>query len=108
MKHLGPFRLEAGETASHKFDMPNYVGSVRTMVVAAKEGAYGHAEKATAVRRPLMVLGTLPRVIGPGEKVKLPVNVSVMAQFWGCIRFGSRDHAAAPIRSATISGRSSK
>lgn len=78
VKHLGPFRLEAGQTATHKFDMPNYVGSVRTMVVAAKEGAYGNAEKATPVRRPLMVLGTLPRVIGPGEKVKLPVNVFVL------------------------------
>jgi len=78
VKHLGPFRLEAGETATHKFDMPNYIGSVRTMVVAAKEGAYGNTEKATPVRRPLMVLGTLPRVIGPGEKVKLPVNVFVL------------------------------
>ena len=78
VKHLGPFKLEPGETASHKFDMPNYVGSVRTMVVAGREGAYGSTEKATPVRRPLMVLGTLPRVIGPGEKVKLPVNVFVL------------------------------
>ena len=78
VKHLGPFRLEAGQTATHSFDMPNYVGSVRTMVVAGKDGAYGKAEKATPVRRPLMVLGTLPRVIGPGEKVKLPVNVFVL------------------------------
>lgn len=76
--HLGPFKLEAGETATHSFDMPNYVGSVRTMVVAGEGGAYGHAEKATPVRKPLMVLGTLPRVIGPGEKVKLPVSVFVL------------------------------
>ncbi|WP_421978262.1 alpha-2-macroglobulin family protein [Roseivirga seohaensis] len=78
VKHLGPFRLEAGKTASHTFKMPNYVGSVRTMVVAGKDGAYGKAEKATPVRKPLMVLGTLPRVIGPGEKVKLPVSVFAM------------------------------
>lgn len=78
VKHLGPFRLEAGETATHSFDMPNYVGSVRTMVIAGKDGAYGSTEKATPVRKPLMVLGTLPRVIGPGEKVKLPVNVFVL------------------------------
>lgn len=75
VKHLGPFKLEAGKTANHKFSMPNYVGSVRTMVVAGKNGAYGKAEKATPVRKPLMVLGTLPRVLGPGEKVKLPVSV---------------------------------
>jgi alpha-2-macroglobulin len=75
VKHLGPFKLEAGKTANHKFSMPNYVGSVRTMVIAGKDGAYGKTEKATPVRKPLMVLGTLPRVLGPGEKVKLPVSV---------------------------------
>jgi len=30
------------------------------------------------VKKPLMVLGTLPRVVGPGEKVKLPVTVFAM------------------------------
>ena len=80
VKHLGPFTLEAGQSVTHEFDMPNYIGSVRTMVVAAHEGAYGSTEKATPVRRPLMVLGTLPRVIGPGEKVKLPVSVFVLEE----------------------------
>lgn len=76
--HLGPFKLEKGERATHNFTMPNYVGSVRTMVIAGHEGAYGKTEKATPVRKPLMVLGTLPRVVGPGEKIKLPVNVFVL------------------------------
>lgn len=76
--HLGPFELKAGETVNHTFKMPNYIGSVRTMVIAGKSGAYGSTEKATPVRKPLMVLGTLPRVIGPGEKVKLPVSVFVL------------------------------
>jgi alpha-2-macroglobulin len=30
------------------------------------------------VRKPLMILGTLPRVVGPGETVDLPVNVFAM------------------------------
>jgi uncharacterized protein YfaS (alpha-2-macroglobulin family) len=30
------------------------------------------------VKKPLMVLGTLPRVLGPGETVKLPVSVFAM------------------------------
>ncbi len=73
--HLGPFTLKRGQKVSHDFTMPNYVGSVRTMIIAGNEGAYGKTEKATPVRKPLMVLGTLPRVVGPGEKIKLPVNV---------------------------------
>ncbi len=58
--------------------MPNYVGSVRTMVVACNNGAYGRADKTTPVRKPLMILATLPRVLGPGETLTLPVNVFAM------------------------------
>jgi len=46
--------------------------------VAGKGGAYGFAEKAVPVRKPLMVLATLPRVLGPGESVSLPVTVFAM------------------------------
>lgn len=78
--YLGPFTLEKGKTASHKLDMPNYIGSVRTMVVAGdvKTEAYGSAEKATPVRTPLMVLASLPRKISQGEKVTLPVTLFAM------------------------------
>ena len=75
VKYFGPYTLEAGEVNVHKFTMPNYIGSVRTMVIAGHEGAYGRAEKAAPVRQSLMVLGTLPRVLGPEETVKLPVTV---------------------------------
>jgi len=78
VKFMGPFTVEAGENNTHKFIMPNYVGSVRTMVVAGYEGAYGSAEKTTPVKKPLMVLATLPRVVGPTELVKLPVTVFAM------------------------------
>ena len=80
VKFMGPFRLQAGQSARHTYQMPNYIGSVRTMIVAGKDGAYGSSEEATPVRKPLMVLGTLPRVIGPGETVKLPVNVFALEQ----------------------------
>lgn len=78
VKFLGPFELDAGESAQHTFTMPKYIGSVRTMVVAGQDGAYGSAEKTTPVKTPLMVLATLPRVVGPGEQVKLPVTVFAM------------------------------
>lgn len=79
VRFMGPFELAPGKTATHSFKMPQYVGSVRTMVVAGNSsGAYGHAEKAVPVRKPLMVLATLPRVLGPEEYVALPVNVFAM------------------------------
>lgn len=77
VKYLGPFTTD-GSGREHRFVMPAYVGSVRTMIVAAYEGAYGKAEKATPVRKPLMVLTTLPRVLGPEETLRLPVTLFTM------------------------------
>jgi uncharacterized protein YfaS (alpha-2-macroglobulin family) len=78
VRFMGPFHLKKGETAKHEFMMPQYVGSVRTMVIAGYKGAYGSSDKTTPVRKPLMILGTLPRVLGPGEEVDLPVTVFAM------------------------------
>jgi uncharacterized protein YfaS (alpha-2-macroglobulin family) len=78
VKYAGPFTLKKGEKKEISLNMPNYVGSVRTMVIAGKDGAYGQAEKTTPVRKALMVLATLPRVLGPMEEVELPVSVFAM------------------------------
>jgi len=74
VKYFGPFTLD-GTSNEHRFVMPQYIGSVKTMLVAGYEGAYGKTDKATPVRKPLMVLATLPRVLGPEEKLKLPITL---------------------------------
>ena len=80
VRYLGPFTLTKGKTDSHKIQLPKYIGSVRTMVIAADTeiGAYGKVDEATPVRKPLMVLASLPRKLSPGEKVTLPVTVFAM------------------------------
>jgi len=75
VKYLGPFALGKGESKTHKFTLPQYIGAVRAMVVAGQDGAYGFAEKSVQVKKPLMLLATLPRVIGPGESFTLPATV---------------------------------
>ncbi|KKL09554.1 hypothetical protein LCGC14_2564700, partial [marine sediment metagenome] len=80
VRFIGPFTLGKGQSHSHSIEMPNYVGSVRTMVIAGDQFAYGKVEKATPVKKPLMVLATLPRVLGPGEEVSLPVTVFAMEE----------------------------
>ncbi len=74
----GPFFARAGERIEHKFKLPQYIGSVRVMVVAGYEGAFGESEKTVPVKQPLMILATLPRVAGPTEEITLPVNVFAM------------------------------
>ena len=75
---LGPFAYNGG-TKTHVVKIPNYVGSVRAMIVATDgQRAYGSGEQTTPVRKPLMVLATLPRTLSPQEKLKLPVDVFAM------------------------------
>ncbi|HLF64043.1 MAG TPA: MG2 domain-containing protein [Saprospiraceae bacterium] len=76
--HLGPFILKPGNKATHKIQMPNYVGSVRSMVVAVSNHQYGFAEKAAPVKSPVMILATMPRVLAPGEQIAIPINVFAM------------------------------
>ncbi|MDP3556836.1 MAG: MG2 domain-containing protein [Bacteroidota bacterium] len=75
VKFFGPYHLNKGEKRNITFKMPMYVGSVRTMLIAGSKGAYGMAEQTTPVKAPLMVLGTLPRVLSVTEEVKLPISV---------------------------------
>ncbi len=74
----GPYYLKPGATNQHRISIPNYVGSVRTMVIAGHNGAYGQTEQTTPVRKPVMVLATLPRVLGPSETVQMPVSIFAM------------------------------
>ena len=77
VRFLGAFELKAGETRQHRVELPPYMGAVRVMVVAGDGRAYGRAEHSLTVTQPLTLLGTLPRVLGPGEELALPVSVFV-------------------------------
>ena len=80
VKFLGPFTLGQGKTATHLIALPQYTGSVRAMVVAGNDRAYGFTETSVPVKDPLMILATAPRVVSPGEKVALPVTLFVQIE----------------------------
>lgn len=74
VRYLGVFELKAGKKATHRIQLPAYMGRVRVMAVAVSQqaddgnGAWGSAERSVAVRAPLMVLGTAPRSVAPGDE----------------------------------------
>lgn len=74
---LGPFSLEAGASQEHEIPVPAYMGAVRFMVVAGSDRAFGATEKTALVKTPLITQTTLPRVLGVGETVEIPVRVFV-------------------------------
>ena len=77
VRHVGPFQLDRNGSNQHQITLPNYVGAVRTMIVARSASAYGQTAKSVPVKNPLMLLATLPRVLTPGETLQIPVNVFV-------------------------------
>lgn len=87
VRFMGPFELKAGEKQAHSIDLPQYMGAVRVMVVAANNSshqakktvssAFGTADKTVKVTQPLTLLATLPRVLGPSESFTLPVSIFV-------------------------------
>ena len=74
---IGPFTTRGG-ARTHRITLPNYVGSVRVMVVAAQDGSYGQADKTVKVTSPLMQLSSMPRTLANCDTVTVPVNVFVM------------------------------
>lgn len=76
--HYGPFYLEPGQKKVHKLKMPNYVGAVRTMIVASDRKRWGSVDKTSTVKSDLMIQPTLPRLVSPGETISLPVSVYAM------------------------------
>ena len=108
VRFLGPFVLGPGKTGTHFITLPQYTGSVRTMVIAGSDNAFGFAEKSVPVKDPLMLLATAPRVISPGEKVALPVtlfiqkenisNIDITAEGNDLVKFEER------VRSIPVSG----
>ncbi|MBN2280519.1 MAG: hypothetical protein JXQ65_08065 [Candidatus Marinimicrobia bacterium] len=67
--------LKAGEEKKFKFTMPDYIGSMRVMLVGCSEKGFFSREKEMIVKTPLLVLPTIPRAVHPGDRFKLPVSV---------------------------------
>ena len=81
-----PSEIQANSSRTFKFDMPNYVGSVRAMIIGCGGHSYGSIEKNITVKEPLMVLPTIPRLIHPGDKFELPVSVFAMKDSIGEVK----------------------
>ena len=76
----GPFTIKSGGKKTHTFRMPEYIGEVRTMVVAEGNGRYGATSRSTKVNKPLMLNVTMPRLFTPGDIIEIPVTLFAMKE----------------------------
>jgi len=72
---LGPYQLDAKQEKTIEFEMPQYMGAVRLMLVATEGVSYGVKEESVKVTSPLIVLPTFPRTLGIGEDMEVPITV---------------------------------
>ncbi|MFP4016147.1 MAG: alpha-2-macroglobulin family protein [Halanaerobiales bacterium] len=91
----GPIQTDENGYAEITFDIPNYIGSLKVMVVGAKQGKYARTEERVAVKSPLMILPTLPRVMGPLDKIRVPVTVFAMEDNIGEVKLSLEVEGAA-------------
>lgn len=76
----GPIDVPAKGEVTIDFEMPNYNGAVRVMVVGAHKGAFASIEHTRPVRAPLILLPTLPRVTGPTDSFNVPVTIFALKE----------------------------
>jgi len=88
--YLGPFELKAGKTASHSIEVPQYIGSLRAMVIATDGKAQGSAAREVAVTQPVMVQATLPRTLSIGETIRIPATVIALKDGVGKVKLDIR------------------
>jgi alpha-2-macroglobulin len=67
--------LKKGERKKHVFNIANYIGAVRVMVIANSYGKFGSTDKTVEVKKDLMTQVAFPRVMSCNDEVLVPVTV---------------------------------
>ncbi|MFZ5964373.1 alpha-2-macroglobulin family protein [Thalassococcus sp. BH17M4-6] len=71
----GPVTIGADGTATVRFDIPEFNGTVRLMAVAWSDTGVGQAEADVLVRDPVVVSASLPRFLAPGDTSRLLLEI---------------------------------
>lgn len=107
--YLGPFTLKGGKSGSHTVEVPQYIGSLRAMVIATDGRAQGSSSTNVTVTKPVMVQTTLPRTMNLGETIKVPVTLMTLKDGVGDVKLSIKTDALAEVVGpATQTVRSSK
>ena len=106
---LGPFELKPGKSATHKVAIPQYIGSLRAMVIASDGKAQGSCQKIVNVTQPVTVQASLPRTVSVGERIKIPVTLFALKDGVGKVKLSiDADKAFTVVGPSTLEVRSEK
>ncbi|MDL2239952.1 hypothetical protein LJC73_07110, partial [Bacteroidales bacterium OttesenSCG-928-L14] len=73
---FGPFELAANAKGKHSIEIPEYIGSLRAMVVASdNNNAFGSNHENITVKDPIMLIPSVPKIISPKDEFVVPVQI---------------------------------
>ena len=75
-RFAGPLEIGPDGTATARFDIPDFNGTVRLMAVAWSPRAVGQAARDVLVRDPVVVTASLPRFMAPGDESRLLLEIT--------------------------------
>ncbi|WP_158698458.1 alpha-2-macroglobulin family protein, partial [Cronobacter malonaticus] len=71
----GPVKLDAKGVARIRLRVPDFNGTLRVSALVFAGGRYGSKAKETVVRAPLLAEASLPRVLAPGDRSNVTLDV---------------------------------
>jgi uncharacterized protein YfaS (alpha-2-macroglobulin family) len=75
----GILRVDADGKAEAHFELPAFNGTVKVMAVAWSKSKIGNAATDVLVRDPVVVMGSLPRFLAPGDDSRLRLDLDNVA-----------------------------
>ncbi|MFD0738041.1 alpha-2-macroglobulin [Lysobacter koreensis] len=71
----GPVQLDAKGLARIRLPVPDFNGTLRVSALVYSGGRYGNKANETVVRAPLLAEASLPRVLAPGDRSNVTLDV---------------------------------
>jgi uncharacterized protein YfaS (alpha-2-macroglobulin family) len=94
--HSGPVAFDAEGRASVRFTAPDFNGALRIAAVAFADQRYGQAEDEVIVRAPLVLEVSTPRVMAPGDRAQLSIDLQNLSG--ADARYRISTEASGPLR----------
>src|SRR3546814_946632 len=72
----GPVNLDAKGNARIDLPVPDFNGTLRVSALVCSAGRYGNRDVETVVRAPIVAEASLPRVLAPGDKSTVTLDLT--------------------------------
>lgn len=71
----GPVKLDARGNARIRLPVPDFNGTLRVSALVFSAGKYGSRDRETVVRAPVLAEASVPRVLAPGDRSNVTLDV---------------------------------